>query len=440
MLNIKRTLAAFGVVVVGVCVLQGCSAQQATPTTTLTTSVAKIIPTTTSPMITSTPPATATRTAVPTRTTEPTATLTRTPRPTHTPSPTASATPIRLFTESDFAGRNPLTGELVDDPAVLQRRPVAVKISNSPPEYVRPQSGLSYADLVFEHPTEGPITRFTAIFYGQVPADVGPIRSARLIDLEIPAMYDAALAYSGASIGVSRLLYNSDIRPRLLGTHESGYYRTGADKPWEHTLYADPQGFWQTLEERGENHSPSLAPMMTFSVDSPPCGRPAGAININYLDWTIVDWEYDNETQRYWRWVDGEPHIDANTDAQVGTTNMVIVFANHQLDVTICEYQTDDACLAYSTEIQLWGQGPAIIFRDGLQYEATWKREERSHMLTFSGPADTPIPLQIGNTWFQIVPLHYVDPVAITPGAGVHPTVRTLPRCTECRLDSRPGR
>ena len=37
------------------------------------------------------------------------------------------------------------------------------------------------------------ITRFTAIFYGKLPSRVGPIRSARLIDLELPAMYDAAL-------------------------------------------------------------------------------------------------------------------------------------------------------------------------------------------------------------------------------------------------------
>ncbi len=433
MLNIKPTLTVVGVIVVSAGLLQGCNAQAATPTAALTTAVAKAIPTATSPMMSSTPPATATRTAVPTPTSKPTATLTRTPRPTHTPSPTATATPVRLFTESDFVNRNPLTGELVDDPAVLQRRPIAIKISNSPPQYVRPQSGLSHADLVFEHPTEGPITRFTAIFYGRIPTAVGPIRSARLIDLEIPAMYDAALAYSGASIGVSHLLHNSDIRPRLIGSNESGYYRTGEDKPWEHTLYGDPEGFWQTLDERGENHSPSLATLMAFSVESPPDGRPASAININYLDWTTVDWEYDQETHRYWRWVDGEPHIDANTGAQLGTTNMVIVFANHQLDVTICEFQSDDACLAYSTEIQIWGRGPAIIFRDGLQYEVTWKREQRSHMLTFFDHENKPVPLQIGNTWFQIVPLHYVDPVTITPGAGIHRPVGASPGCTEDR-------
>ncbi|MEM7014129.1 MAG: DUF3048 domain-containing protein, partial [Verrucomicrobiota bacterium] len=98
-----------------------------------------------------------------------------------------------------------MTGEETD-PARLQRRPLAVKISNSPPSFVRPQSGLNDADIVFEHITEGNLTRFTLIVYGDDPEKVGPIRSARLVDVELPAMYDAALVYSGASTGVSNKL------------------------------------------------------------------------------------------------------------------------------------------------------------------------------------------------------------------------------------------
>src|SRR5690606_7442224 len=95
---------------------------------------------------------------------------------------------------------NPLTGLSVDDPAVLQRRPVLVKISNAPP-LVRPQHGIGQADLVFEHYAEGGLTRFSAIFYSQLPRQAGSIRSARLIDYELVEMYKALLAYSGASNG-----------------------------------------------------------------------------------------------------------------------------------------------------------------------------------------------------------------------------------------------
>ena len=90
----------------------------------------------------------------------------------------------------------------MDDPALLERMPAAVKISNSP--IARPQSGLSKADVVIEHLAEGDITRFTAIFHSQDAERIGSVRSARLIDLEIPVLFDAFLVYSGANGEVNR--------------------------------------------------------------------------------------------------------------------------------------------------------------------------------------------------------------------------------------------
>ena len=121
---------------------------------------------------TTTPPATETAVPPATPTLAPPPTIT--PIATIAPSPTPAATVIALLAPEDFGdNRNPLTGELVDDSAVLQRRPLAVKISNSPAEFVRPQSGLNDADIIFEHTTEGQITRFTAIFYDTAPKKLG---------------------------------------------------------------------------------------------------------------------------------------------------------------------------------------------------------------------------------------------------------------------------
>ena len=381
---------------------------------------------TTAPLAPTTDPnAVALATTVPTATLPPPSTAIiaapASPTPVATDNPagepaTTPAADILLLTPEDFGqNRNRLTGELVDDPAVLQRRPIAVKISNAPANYVRPQSGLSDADLVFEHVTEGPITRFTAIIYGKTPPDMGPIRSARLIDVELPAMYDAALAYSGSSIGVANKLYSSEFRSRIIRSNDPGYYRTGADKPWEHTLYGTPAKFWESLTAVGENVAPTFTTQMAFSSQPPAGGQPASEVSINYRDWTIVVWRYDAETGRYLRWADGEPHIDANYNTQISAANVVIILAPHQLDYNICEFQGETSCQAFATESQIWGQGPAIIIRDGQQFAATWKREARPDMFTFWDADGNPVPLQIGNTWFQVVPLQYPDPIAITP-------------------------
>jgi hypothetical protein len=350
----------------------------------------------------------------PTATLEPAATATLPMPPTVAPAPTITPTPepeatavpagVLLIEPEDFGDdRNPFTGELVSDLDNLQRRPIAVKMSNAPPSFVRPQSGLNDADLVFEHITEGHITRLTLIFYGNTPPDVGPIRSGRLIDLELPAMYDAAFVFSGASTGVNQRLNRSDFAARIL-RGGLGYYRTGANKPYEHTLYGRLNLFWDQLEDLGLNSPPNFGSNMAFGSTPPANGAPANVIELDYR-WEKVRWEYDEALDRYRRWAADQVVIDANSSEQVTAANVIVVYANHVEDGEICEEIRNDACLHLSLQIQVWGSGPATIFRDGQRYDVTWRRENRNDMLTFHDANGAPFPLQLGNSWFQMMPL-----------------------------------
>jgi hypothetical protein len=314
----------------------------------------------------------------------------------------------------DFGdSRNPLTGEEVADTAVLQRRPLAIKVSNNPPQYTRPQNGLSQADLVFEHITEANITRFTAVFFSQTPPDIGPIRSARLIDMELAAMYDAALVMSGTHPLVSQRLHRSDIGDRILRSHVSGFYRTGEDKPHEHTLHADPVGLWQAVETMEQNQPPQFTSWMAFSSQPTFGGTPANHLEIPYGNWSVVEWEYDEGDGRYYRWTDAEPFLDANNNEQISAANVVVLFVPHIVDKSICTYHSDGVCTDWPIQIQLWGEGEGIILRDGQQFPVTWLRQNRSDMLTFVDESGSPVPLQIGNTWFQVVPDYYTDDVIV---------------------------
>lgn len=354
-------------------------------------------------------------------TTNPTSTITLPPPPTIPPAATSAPTSepvaegVSLLTISDFGtDRNPLTGELVDDPAQLQRRPLAIKISNAPPSYVRPQAGLNSADWVFEHTAEGHITRFTLIMYGQEAELVGPIRSARLIDVELPAIYDAALVFSGASVGVNQRLNASDFESRIIRSADPGYFRTGEDKPFEHTLYGRPAIFRQGLESQGLNTPPNFNGLLTFTSQPPTGGQPASQVSLDY-EWEVVEWRYDEATGRYFRWAAGEPILDANTGEQVSAANVVVIAPFHVEDATICEQITNGVCTHLSVQIQLWGSGTGIILRDGQQYPVTWHREGRNDLLTFTTADGTSFPLQIGNTWVQLIPTWYADPVTVTP-------------------------
>jgi len=130
--------------------------------------------------------------AMPTNTVEPVPTSTATvAAPTATATVTETPVPDVLpvgpvgFPENV----NPLTGLVVDDPSILNRRPVLVKVANQPISG-RPHAGLSFADMVFEYYIGSGGNRFLALFYGQDADMIGPVRSGRMIDPYLVSLYE----------------------------------------------------------------------------------------------------------------------------------------------------------------------------------------------------------------------------------------------------------
>jgi hypothetical protein len=323
-----------------------------------------------------------------------------------TPQPTATQPIPGLIGPDNFPDDvNPLTGLQVDDPAVLEQLPLAVKVANM--ARVRPQAGLSQADLVFEHYSEGGITRFTAIFYTNTPKRVGSIRSGRLIDLEIPVMYDAAFAYSGSSHQIKEMIRASSFFERVISPDfgHGGFWRTFDAKnpsPFHvDSLFLNAEDMRRILEERGLEARPELANGMAFHPDPPPGGEPAEEVEVLYTG-TGIFWEYRPSTGLYARWSDGLRHDDVNTGEPLSFKNIVVVKATH-LNTDIVE----DTGGSPSIQIQIWGEGPAIIFRDGLRYDGVWRREHPQEMLTFYDEKGQILPLAPGNTWFELVPLDF---------------------------------
>jgi hypothetical protein len=304
---------------------------------------------------------------------------------------------------------NPLTGLQVEDPSVLDRRPMVVKISNAPP-LVRPQAGIGEADLVFEHYAEGGLTRFSAVFYSHAPTRVGSIRSARLIDYELVPMYQALLAFSGASTGVEEYIYGSEFAVRAYKgiLYSLPYYWRDESIEVPHNLFTNVAALWDLATEEGLNQRPALHGMAFHSTPPPDSAGEANTIDIRYRA-TRVLWEYDPEIGRYRRYSDGEGHFDANSLEQVTADNVVIIFAQHEF-TDIVESQFQDS-VSYSIEIQLWFEGDAILLRDGQRYEGRWVRPTREDMLGLRTDEGDLLYLKPGNTWFQVVrPTEQMNP------------------------------
>ena len=74
---------------------------------------------------------------------------------------------------------------------------LAVKIDDT--KEAHPQIGISEADVVYVEQVESGLTRLLAIYSSNYPEDIGPVRSARISDIDLLAQYGrVAFAYSGS--------------------------------------------------------------------------------------------------------------------------------------------------------------------------------------------------------------------------------------------------
>ena len=348
------------------------------------------------PSLTRTP--TETATATPTATFTPTNTLT----PTDTPSPTPTPNGPFVYPE----GVNPLTGLPYPDEEAMARRNLIVKISNFPP-VVRPQSGVNAADVVFEYEAEGGVTRFAAIFRSQTAHHVGPVRSARLIDLELAPMYEALLAYSGSSEPIHQMIMTSEWRYQAItpmigdNCEEAGFCRFPQDGlAFEHTLYVDLDKVWERATARNVNTG-YRARGFAFSETPDPGGQPANDVYVDWYGQTDGRWQYDPETGRYLRFTDGVPHFDAADGQQLWADNLIIIEVPHNDRPDLFEPESRTASL----EIALWDQGRAYLVRDGMYWQGFWRRRSRDFgdALQIIYGNNTPIMMKPGRTWVMVV-------------------------------------
>lgn len=350
---------------------------------------------------------------------------TATPAPTKTPLPTAepaagpaTATPepqaaaavsdTAAMPAALAANANPYTG-LPMEAATLNRKPLLIKVANT--SEVRPQSGLSQADVVVEHLSEGSITRFTALFLTNSPAKVGSVRSCRLIDIETPVIFDAALTCSGTSPGVKSLMRNSYAYKNNLtmisdfGPYECAscpMFRVSGRVP-PHNLFANTLNAWKELDKRGVN-VPSTFKAWVFDAVAP-AGKDTRAIEVGYKSGT-VGWTYDAAAGKWLRAVSDQQQTDAENRQKIAFDNVVVVYAHHQ--TTLIQ---EDVGGSRSIEIQVWGEGPVRIFRDGREIGGRWKRGSGVGEFEFFDVNGNKIPLKPGTTWIHMVPIKGEVPV-----------------------------
>ncbi len=380
MMNKRWTLVGLMVVALSAC--STFAAPAPTPTTEAT----------------STPSLAPSETPTVTPTVQPTPTATETPSP-----PTATPLPQDVGPANFPQGVNPLTGLTLADPALLERRPLAVKIQMFP-RGQRPPWGLSLADIVYDYYQNDGMTRLHALFYGNDAEIVGPIRSARLLDNRLVRMYRSIFAFGGADQRILNVLLNSEYYDRLI-VQGSSSPMWREDPNGANYLLTGIQQMAEYINSKGISNSRQNLDGMRFELQPPAGGGSASQVFVRYSISAYNRWDYDPTTGSYLRYVDtqedtgqGEGYeqlVDRLTEQPISAQNVVVVFAVHDDYLRNGRYNVVDILLDVS--------GPAFIFRDGQAYEVRWYRPQLESVLSLLDLNGNPFPFKQGNTWFQVI-------------------------------------
>jgi len=332
------------------------------------------------------------------------------------PSPTtsvaaASATPRVLDPAAPCEQCWPLSGLAAQSGAALDRKPLLIKIDNAPA--ARPHYSINQADMVFEIIVEGGVTRLAAVFHAQDPAQIGSVRSARLVDRTLTQMVKGALVYSGTSAHALGLI-SGDVKDgkyvELSADHAQGYFRVNF-RSAPYNLFTSAANQRENLKKLGAETSKDI-PKWSFLVsqDHPATiagmggGAPASEISIPYrADTSAVSYQYDAATKTYARFQNAAGRavrdVDAVGNKPVAATSVVIIHTEIW-DVP----DIVDASGALSNDMRMTGTGPATIFRDGLRQDGTWSRKDDLSAFTFKNAAGEAILLSPGQPWIHVVP------------------------------------
>jgi hypothetical protein len=322
-----------------------------------------------------------------------TATPSAAPSPTAIPStPTPGLTPTSAVAAA-------LNAEFPTHQFDFALRPLLFQIDNAPD--ARPQSGLSSAYAVYETLAEGGITRFTALFLQQRLADIGNLRSARLVDIDLTQQWDGVLVHVGASTPVQQLLQASGITQLDLDRADSvaAAYRT-SDRIAPYNLYTSLQRLRPFLAAHGVPLTATEP--RAFPVGALPASIASTAgdsLTIPYGSPSTADYAWDAPSGGYRRSTDGSAVIDANTGEQVVVTNAVVQFAK-EIVTTIIE----DAEGSHSLQFVQTGSGKAVLLRNQRRFNLTWRREKPAALTTFAFADGSPATFAPGNVWISFVP------------------------------------
>lgn len=310
--------------------------------------------------------------------------------------------------------RSFLTGEWIDE-ALAKQRPVSCMLGNT--ESALPQYGIGQAQVIYEAPVEGGLTRLMGIFQDYENIEkLGSVRSSRLYYAYYSMGFDAIYLHYGQASYAQGFLESGqidDLNGLDYAVDQAVIYRDTAKKA-PHNAYATGKGLVAGigLKNYEKEYSGDFKGHYQFAQDEEPVVLSGAACQ----DAAVVKpgyqanqpyFEYNPQDGLYYRYQYGGKHIDGNDSGQLAVKNILIQNSNVR---TLDEK-------GY-LEIATTGEGTGWYITGGKAVELTWKCADHFSKTQYFDKEGNEIVLNQGKTWVCITDNSHLDRVHIYADAA----------------------
>lgn len=295
------------------------------------------------------------------------------------------------------------TPEIAPEPD--RTRPLAIMIDNHPD--ARPQSGVALADVVWEIPVEGGLTRNMLIFRSSEAGEIGPVRSARPYFLRWAREFDAVYAHVGGSEQALREL--SDGALGLDDANEfryGGTFRRDTRRSAPHNTYTSTEAL-RALADKNEWSPTTDAVDATLRGDLLADGAPASKALVTHIrNGEEAEFRWDAAIEGYALWRDGR--LARDRDGTPIAPRTIVVLKTDLVPVP-------DPRGYGLIGLETIGSGEATVLRNGVAVEGIWKKTSAAEPTQVYGADGAKIPFAPGQVWYAVVAANRGGGVTLAP-------------------------
>ncbi|HWT27306.1 MAG TPA: DUF3048 domain-containing protein [Mobilitalea sp.] len=316
---------------------------------------------------------------------------------------------VTIAPDTNHAGemKSYFTGQWVPED-IGKKRPIAFVFNNINLSYVRNQSGIEQADILYEALVEGGITRLLGISQNFTGDRIGSVRSARHYFVSIADEYDAIyIHYGRTKYAVSKMKeLGIDHIDGLDGIGNVVFYRDNSIKA-PHNAFASAKGIAEGIKEKGfETQLPSdYQPHFNFyDADTDlTSDTNVNKITLKFSTYASQYFEYNSTDKLYYRFQYGVPHKDSVTGNQLKFKNIIVQFVK-EWNIDKKGYQTMDLTDA---------SGKGYLISNGKMVPITWKKKEANKWMRYYNEAGEELTINPGKTYVALFPDNRTKDVVI---------------------------